>query len=92
MDGEETFCFFQTAETRNRAPDSSVKGSGANHYPRAPAHIIDQMQHFYLSVGGNHFEFEGQRQVILSEKHMTLVSQLQIMQKQEIVRLFVTEK
>ena len=31
------FCFFQTAETENRAPDSGVKGSGANHYPRAPA-------------------------------------------------------
>ena len=34
MDG----CFFQTAETGNRTPDSGVKGSGANHYPRAPAH------------------------------------------------------
>ena len=29
-------CFFQTAETGNRAPNSGVKGSGANHYPRAP--------------------------------------------------------
>ena len=28
--------FFQTAETGNRAPNSGVKGSGANHYPRAP--------------------------------------------------------
>ena len=38
VDGEEThLCFFQTAETGNRAPSSSVKGSGANHYPRAPA-------------------------------------------------------
>ena len=34
MDGEETFFFFQTAETGNRTPN--VKGSGANHYPRAP--------------------------------------------------------
>ena len=32
------FCFFQTAETGNRTPNSGVKGSGANHYPRAPAH------------------------------------------------------
>ena len=31
------FCFFQTAGTGNRTPNSSVKGSGANHYPRAPA-------------------------------------------------------
>ena len=30
-------CFFQTAETGNRTPSSGVKGSGANHYPRAPA-------------------------------------------------------
>ena len=33
------FCFFQTAETGNRTPNSGVKGSGANHYPRAPAQI-----------------------------------------------------
>ena len=31
------FCFFQTAETGNRTPKSGVKGSGASHYPRAPA-------------------------------------------------------
>ena len=38
VDGEETFfCFFQTAETGNRTPNSGVKGSGANRYPRAPA-------------------------------------------------------
>ena len=35
--GEKQFCFFQTAETGNRTPDSGVKGSGVNHYPRAPA-------------------------------------------------------
>ena len=28
----------QTTEPGNRTPNSSVKGSGANHYPRAPAH------------------------------------------------------
>ena len=33
------FCFLQTAETGNRTPNSGVKGSGANHYPRAPAQI-----------------------------------------------------
>ena len=37
--GRNNFCFFQTAETGNRTPDSGVKGSGANHYPRAPAHM-----------------------------------------------------
>ena len=35
--GRIIFCFFQTAETGNRTPNSGVKGSGANHYPRAPA-------------------------------------------------------
>ena len=35
--GKKHFCFFQTAETRNRTPNSGVKGRGANHYPRAPA-------------------------------------------------------
>ena len=35
--GKKQFCFFETAETGNRTPNSGVKGSGANHYPRAPA-------------------------------------------------------
>ena len=34
--GRNIFCFFQTAETGNRTPNSGVKGSGANHHPRAP--------------------------------------------------------
>ena len=37
--GNKHFCFFQTAETGNRTPNSGVKGSGANHYPRAPAQM-----------------------------------------------------
>ena len=36
--GRNILCFFQTAETGNRNPNSGVKGSGVNHYPRAPAH------------------------------------------------------
>ena len=39
--GRNIFCFFETAETGNRTPNSGVKGSGANHYPRAPAHDFD---------------------------------------------------
>ena len=39
--GKKHFCFFQTAETGNRAPDSGVKGSGANLYSRAPARFVD---------------------------------------------------
>ena len=31
--GKKHLCFFQT-ETGNRAPNSGVKGNGANHYPR----------------------------------------------------------
>ena len=38
--GKKQFCFFQTAETGNRTPDSDVKGSCANHYPRAPALLV----------------------------------------------------
>ena len=34
--GRNIFCFFQTGETGNRTPNSGVKGSGVNHYPRAP--------------------------------------------------------
>ena len=37
--GRNIFLFLSTAETGNRTPDSGVKGSGANHYPRAPAHL-----------------------------------------------------
>ena len=37
--------FFQTAETGNRTPNSGVKGSGANHYPRAPAHDRQADEH-----------------------------------------------
>ena len=38
--GRNIFCFFETAETGNRTPNSGVKGSGANHFPRAPAPLI----------------------------------------------------
>ena len=42
--GKKHFCFFQTAETGNRTPNSGVKGGGANHYPRAPARVyLDKM-------------------------------------------------
>ena len=40
VDGEETFFVSLTAETGNRTPNSGVKGSGANHYPRAPALML----------------------------------------------------
>ena len=35
--GKKHFCFFQTAGTVKRTPNSSVKCSAANHYTRAPA-------------------------------------------------------
>ena len=43
-------------------------------------------KHFYLSVGGHYFEFEGKIQVILIEKHETYIYQLEIMQKPEVVQ------
>ena len=45
--GRNIFCFFQTAETGNRTLNSGVKGSGANHYPRAPAPLL------WESIGRN---------------------------------------
>ena len=40
--GRHIFSFFQTAETGNQTPNSGVKGSGANHYPMAPAQVSRQ--------------------------------------------------
>ena len=51
VDGEETFCFFQTAETGNRTLNSGVKGSGANHYPRAPAQLY--FEHIFFACKFN---------------------------------------
>ena len=45
--GKKHFCFFQTAETGNRTPNSGVKGSGANHYPRAPALHTQKALHLW---------------------------------------------
>ena len=42
--GKKLFNFFQTAETGNRTPNSGVKGSGANHYPRAPAQVTKELK------------------------------------------------
>ena len=38
--GKKHLCFFQTAVTKKWTPNASTKGSGANHYPRAPAQIF----------------------------------------------------
>ena len=46
--GKKHFCFFQTAETGNRAPNSGVKGSGANHYPRAPALLCNSLVYWHI--------------------------------------------
>ena len=55
--GKKHFCFFQTAETGNRTPDSGVKGSGANHYPRAPAQHHNRARHnVYFFQHSPHYE------------------------------------
>ena len=59
--GRNIFCFFQTAETGNRTPDSGVKGSGANHYPRAPARVSETQ----LQVRENHSDFTKWRSMVL---------------------------
>ena len=48
--GKEHFCFFQTAETGKRTPHSSVKGSGANHYPGAPAQVTSNAGVFFENI------------------------------------------
>ena len=40
VDGEETFLFLSNRRDREPNPEL-VKGSGANHYPRAPARVTD---------------------------------------------------
>ena len=57
-------CFFQTAETGNRTSNSGVKGIGANHYPRAPAHLnlwpqIPTNLWPQIRICGNRFESVG---------------------------------
>ena len=42
VDGEETYFVSLTDETGNRTPNSGVRGSGANHYPRAPARVLQK--------------------------------------------------
>ena len=46
--GKEQFCFFQTADTGERAPISSVESSGANHYPKTPAQYRYRTNIHYL--------------------------------------------
>ena len=48
------FCIFQTADSGKRTPNSSVKGSGANHYPRAPGHEYSKPQPTPLLRGHVH--------------------------------------
>ena len=73
--GRNIFCFFQTAETGNRAPNSGVKGYGANHYPRAPArHVWYNLYFPYLhcpdfNVSSNHLCERPGRKVTLMLSH-----------------------
>ena len=55
--GKKHFCFFQTAETGNRIPNSGVRGSGANHYPRAPALESNKGRTIRYLGGGGGLEF-----------------------------------
>ena len=56
--GKKQFCFFQTAETGSRTPDSGVKGSGANHYPRAPALPVLQVRSLVWGYFDQHHAIE----------------------------------
>ena len=48
--GEETIVSLSSRLDRKRTPHSSVKGSGANHYPRAPAPNRSREKLIFLHV------------------------------------------
>ena len=64
-DVKKLVCFFQTAESGNRTPNSSVEGSGANHYPGATTHkvpkwvkfnhLIQRIVWFWNTLGCNYY-------------------------------------
>ena len=68
--GKKQFCFFQTAETGNRTPDSGVKGSGANHYPRAPARTAENFVYIkFLLLPREILNFESKKKNNMSKKY-----------------------
>ena len=79
--GKKHFYFFETAETGNRTPNSGVKGSGANHYPRAPALVIVlYIQVFSECSKGK----DGVLMVILAPKNLYLHLENIFFQKPEV--------
>ena len=70
VDGEETFLFL--SNRRDRTPNSGVKGSGANHYPRAPAQIptrTESVDHTRITeYPPNHLEIFASRSFIPSRQ------------------------
>ena len=63
--GKKHFCFFQTAEIGNRTPNSGVKGSGANHYPRAPAPCVS-LTRSTLLVSENYSDLTKWRSILFT--------------------------
>ena len=49
VDGEETFLFLSNRRDREPNPER-VKGSGANHYPGAHAHIVEVECHLSIRL------------------------------------------
>ena len=49
--GKKHFCFFQTAETGKRAPNSS---SGANYYTRGPAQELEESRSSIIITNHHH--------------------------------------
>ena len=73
--GKKHFCFFQTPKTGKRNPNSSVKGSGVNHYPRAaPGTDIDKALDpvlFFIRETTNLFEFVERRYFSISAEQVS---------------------
>ena len=68
--GRNIFCFFQTAETGNRTPNSGVKGSDANHHTRTPAQNLVQFTNVIDSCSWQYIYCAKRKTIHLSlEKH-----------------------
>ena len=57
--GKKHFCFFQTAGIGKRNPNSTVKGSGASHYPKAFSHNLTKFMDAQRRMHCSNFVTQG---------------------------------
>ena len=77
VDGKETFLFLS-----NRTPNSGVKGSGANHYPRATRTSLQPHTYFVILSFPSHVkravenDFSSYRTYILNQNVLSTMSSI----------------